>query len=435
MSSVRTPSRAPLGSPGDRPAVRRCVIALAAAITIPLSGALVAPAVAAESGPASVAVPAAAPQGLADAPIAMARRASSLSAFLTDDRPRLGETIWISGKLLIGGSGGADRKVVVQSRAPGNVGWNVVATVPTSISGRYSLRMRPTLSREYRVIFRQTPTVQGASSPIRTTALVRQTRTNQSRAEVLGSKLGQPTTGLRRATPTVTYRSFSNGMLVTVDRDSTRTWWVHTGILSEYKKRGGPGGSMGVPTEDARCGLVWEGCVQRFTGGVIYANGAGARGVTHVTKRRGEVIAAARSQVGYTVKRRTSGSLYEYYSKFNAWKSSNSPWCGIFQSWSFAASGNHRLVPQSKQWIDFRDTVRRQLPTGGTPRVGALAFVSYLASGAPSHTMLVVDTRPGEIRVIHGNTTGLGALPAGTRGVLEQWVRESQVLYYAYPRY
>lgn len=421
---------------------RRIAGLLAAALLLPTSGALAVPAAAVPVGapPAGVgratpAVATAAADRLPQLRLPAAKRASAVSAFVSDDRPRKGETIWVTGRLLIGGSGGSGRQVVVQARGRGTTTWSKVATVRTSSSGRYSLRLRPGTSREYRTIFRATDTVAGSRSPARQSYLVRKARTNASRAEVMGTKIGTPRTGLRRVSSAVAYRSYSKGMLVTVSRATTRTWWVHGGILSEYQKRGGPGGSLGVPSQDARCGLLWGGCVQRFSKGVVYVNSQGGRAVTSVKNRKGEVLAAARSQVGYTVRRQYSSSRYEYHSKFNEWKNSTSPWCGIFQSWAFAASGNAGMVPQSKYWTDYRDTVRRTLPLGSTPRVGALAFVSYVASGAPSHTMLVVDTRPGQIRVIHGNTTGAGTLPAGTRGVLEQWVRESQVLYYAYPRY
>jgi len=92
-------------------------------------------------------------------------------------------------------------------------------------------------------------------------------------------------------------------------------------------------------------------------------------------------------------------------------------------------------VPQSTSWTAYRDAVRRRLPTGSTPRVGALAFVSYVASGEASHVMFVVQVDGSRIKVIHGNTGGAGTIPSGWRGVAEQWVAESQVLYYAYPRY
>ncbi len=416
---------------------RRVASLLAATLLLPTSGALAAPAAAAPAGVLRTTSVAAAPatSQLPQLRVAAAKRNSSVSAFVSDDRPRKGETIWVTGRLMIAGSAASGRTVVVQARGRGTTTWSKIATLRTSTSGRYSLRLRPGISREYRAIFRATDTVAGSRSPVRQSFLVRKARTNASRAEVMGSKIGTPQTRVRRVSSSVAYRSFSRGMLVTVSRSTTRTWWVHGGILSEYLRRGGPGGGLGVPTQDARCGLLWGGCVQRFSKGVVYVNSRGGDAVTSVKGRKGEVIAAARSQVGYTVRRQYNSSRYVYHSKFNEWKNSPSPWCGIFQSWNFAASGNGGLVPQSKYWVDFRDTVRRTLPTGSTPRVGALAFVSYVRSGEPSHTMFVVDTRPGEIRVIHGNTTGAGTLPAGTRGVLEQWVRESQVLYYAYPRY
>ena len=211
---------------------------------------------------------------------------------------------------------------------------------------------------------------------------------------------------------------------------------MHGGILGEYRHLGGATGRMGAPVMDPLCGLARGGCVQRFEGGVLYSNGDGAEAATGLKGALGEVVAAARSQVGYRVRYDgDNGSRYDWYSKYNVWARTNAPWCGLFQSWIFKASGHAGLVPQSTTWGAYKDSVRRKLPTGSTPRVGALAFVSYIASGAASHTMFVVQVDGSRIKVIDGNTGGGGALPSGVRGVVEHWVPESQVLYYAYPRY
>jgi hypothetical protein len=215
-----------------------------------------------------------------------------------------------------------------------------------------------------------------------------------------------------------------------------RTWWVHGGVLGEYRQRGGATGRLGAPVMDPLCGLVRGGCVQRFEGGVLYTNTDGDEALTGLTGVRGEAVAAARSQVGYAVRYDAdNGARYDWHSKYNVWARTNAPWCGLFQSWFFKASGHASLVPQSTSWTAYRDAVRRRLPTGSTPRVGALAFVSYVASGEASHVMFVVQVDGSRIKVIHGNTGGAGTIPSGWRGVAEQWVAESQVLYYAYPRY
>jgi len=403
--------------------MRRPLLSLALAVCLPLSGALVAPAVAQPSGAVATAV------------VAESLKPSRVTGRVTESWIRKGETFWFSGSLTVGGSPASGRSVKIHHRAPGSSRWSLLTTVTTNQDGWFQARVRPGAVREYRAYFPKTSTSSGSwTSPLKV-AFTSRARSNASRADALGSRIGKATTALRSAGSGVYHRSFTKGMLVTVKGQTTRTWWVHGGILAAYKNRGGPGGSLGHPIQDARCGLVWGGCVQRFSKGVVYANAKGAKGVTTTTGRRGEVVAAARSQVGYRVKAQYGTSRYLYYSKYNAWNQSNTAWCGIFQSWAFAASGNGNLVPQSKTFGAYLDGVRRTLPRGSTPRVGALGFVSYVASGEPSHVMYIVGWNSTHVRVVHGNTTGLGALPAGTRGVLEQSIPRSQILFYAYPRY
>lgn len=362
---------------------------------------------------------------------------SALTAGVQERRLRKGETFWLFGRLTVRGSAAPGRTVVVQKKRMNESGWRTVGTDTTNRSGRYSVRIRAGAVYEYRALYRGSATTASSWTPRIGVSLTAADRTMTSRAQQMGKGIGEPTSRLRRVTSSVVSRSYEKGILVKVTRSGrARTWWVHGGILTRYRANGGAAGRLGAPVMDPLCGLTRGGCVQRFEGGVLYANADGARALTGLTGVRGEVVAAARSQVGYAVRHDPhNGPRYDWHSKYNVWAHTNAPWCGLFQSWFFKASGHASLVPQSTSWTAYRDAVRRRLPTGSTPRVGALAFVSYVASGEASHVMFVVQVDGSRIKVIHGNTGGAGTIPSGWRGVAEQWVAESQVLYYAYPRY
>jgi len=366
-----------------------------------------------------------------------AAKSSSLTAGVQERRLRKGETFWMFGMLRVGGSPASGRVVVVQKKRMNESGWRTVGSDTTNRSGRYGVRIRAGAVYEYRAIYRGSSSTKSSWTSRIGVGLTTADRNMTSRARQMGTGIGRQTSGLRQVTRTVVSRSYQKGLLVKVTRSGRdRTWWVHGRILDEYRGLGGAKGRLGAPVMDPQCGLVRGGCVQRFEKGVLYANSDGDEALTGLTGVRGEVVAAARSQVGYKVRYAgNNGARYDWHSKFNVWAHTNAPWCGLFQSWFFKASGHATLVPQSTTWTSYRDTVRRALPTGSSPRVGALAFVSYVASGEPSHVMFVVQVDGSRIRVIDGNTGGGGTFPSGTRGVAEHWVSESQVLYYAYPRY
>ncbi|MFD2793229.1 CHAP domain-containing protein [Promicromonospora vindobonensis] len=436
--------RADRAGRGARHRRRRAGVGLAVALMVLATDVVAGSATAAPPpalAPANVgpvgAAAAEAPAGATGTTVVQAARRSALTAGVRERRLRKGETFWLFGRLTVGGSPASGRDVVAQRKRPNESGWRTVGRDTTNGSGRYRVRIRAGAVYEYRAIYRGSSTAQASWTPRIGVRLTTADRSMTSRAEQMGVAVGRPTSGLRQVTRTVVSRSYRTGILVKVTRSGrARTWWVHGGILSQYRDRGGAKGRLGAPVMDPLCGLARSGCVQRFEGGVLYANADGATAFTGLKGVRGEVVAAARSQVGYTVRHDPdNGARYDWHSKYNAWARTDAPWCGLFQSWFFKASGHPTLVPQSTTWTAYRDSVRRNRPTGSTPRVGALAFVSYVASGEASHVMFVVQVAGSRIKVIHGNTGGGGRLPSGRRGVVEQWVPESQVLYYAYPRY
>jgi hypothetical protein len=431
--------RAPMRLPGprtDRGLVGARILrrwlgcSLVVALALPV-GEVAVGGVAVEAAPRVVSADAAAPGAVT----AAAR--SNLTGGVRERLLRKGETFWMFGRLTVGGSPARGREVVVQKKRMNRSGWSTVGADTTNRSGRYSVRIRAGAVYEYRALYRGSATARSSWTPRIGVRITKSDRSMTSRAQQMGPVVGRPTSGLRQVTRSVVSRSYREGILVKVTRSGrVRTWWVHGGILGEYRERGGAAGRLGAPVMDPLCGLVRGGCVQRFEGGVLYTNTDGDEALTGLTGVLGEVVAAARSQVGYAVRHDAdNGARYDWHSKYNVWARTNAPWCGLFQSWFFKASGHASLVPQSTTWTRYRDTVRRTRPTGSTPRAGALAFVSYVASGEASHVMYVVQVDGSRIKVIHGNTGGGGTIPSGMRGVVEQWVAESQVLYYAYPRY
>lgn len=413
-------------------------VPLALALLVPATGAL--PGEQAAASSRSVLAPvrtAPLAQAPASAPLAGAARPSALTAGVQERRLRKGETFWLFGRLTVGRAAAPGRTVVVQKKRMNQSSWHTVGSDTTNRSGRYSVRIRAGAVYQYRALYRGSASARSSWTPRIGVGITSTDRTMTSRQQQMGVSIGRPTSGIRRVTSSVSSRSYQHGILVKVHRSGrVRTWWVHGGVLREYRERGGAKGRLGAPVMDPLCGLARGGCMQRFERGVLYANGDGADAVTGLTGARGEVVAAARSQVGYRVRHDPgNGSRYDWHSKYNVWARSSSPWCGLFQSWFFKASGHASLVPQSTTWGAYRDSVRRTRPTGSAPRVGALAFVSYVASGEASHVMFVVQVDGSRIKVIHGNTGGGGTFPGRARGVVEQWVSERQVLYYAYPRY
>lgn len=181
-------------------------------------------------------------------------------------------------------------------------------------------------------------------------------------------------------------------------------------IGAAYLARGGPAGTYGVPIRDAECGLIEGGCVQRFSNGTLYSNdGKKKASGTAVRGRQGEVVSAARSQVGYQFRYANSS---RQQTKFNKFMGNDRAWCSFLQSWASTASGNVSLIPRSKSFTAFKKDVNRTMKTGKTPKVGAPVFFNtYAPAGVVTHVGLVVGVSGSSIRIIDGNTGG--NLPAG----------------------
>lgn len=391
--------------------------------------------------PAARTVALALPAGAsATSPTAPARRSVTFS--VSDASVRKGERIWFAGKVTATSAGG--RTVKLERRRPGGT-WKSSSTTTTRSNGRFSGSVRPTGVFEYRVRVASGGSA-ALTSPARTVRLSSGPRPLAQRAEMIGpSRLGAPRHAVRELTARqrkaskakgaseIRYQRHAKGMLVSVTfGGSARTWLVSGKILKTYLSAGGPTGKLGVPVADARCGLLENGCVQRFTRGTVYSSSWAAKAAaTSTTGSRGEVIAAARSQVGFRYRYRTPRAQQ---TKYNKWMGTSRAWCSFFVSWSSAASGNGGTIPKSTSFARFKKKVNATMRTGSTPRVGALVFFNTVPpAGTATHVGLVTDVTATTITVVDGNT--VGPLPPGHRGVLERTWPRSRALYYAYPKY
>jgi len=372
-----------------------------------------------------------------------ARSATRVTLAVSDTKVRKGERIWFAGRVTASPKSG--RKVVLERRKAGGA-WKSYTTTKTRANGKFSGTVRPTGVYQYRARVTSKGSSPAATSPTRKVTFTTGKRNLTQRAQMIGAgRLGKPSTKVkslsakqRKATKvkgatTIKHQRFAKGLLVSVTKKgTTRTWLVTGKILKKYLAAGGPTGKLGVPVVDAKCGLVESGCVQRFSRGTIYSSSWKSKASwTPVTGSKGEVIAAARSQVGFRYRYSTPGVQH---TKFNSWMGSTRAWCSFFQSWASAASGNGSTIPKANSFQKFRSKVGATMKTGKTPKVGALVFFNTVPpAGTVTHVGLVTAVSGSTITVIDGNT--VGPLPPGYRGVLERKWPRSRALYYAYPSY
>ncbi|MGP7959873.1 LGFP repeat-containing protein [Sanguibacter sp. A247] len=419
----------------------RSLRSAALALAVGLAG-LIAPLPA--TTPAAAGVPFAGP--IAGAHMGAAATSSvKVRLGVSETRPRAGERLWLVAQ--VGGTAKRSGRTVVFEQRRGDR-WTRVATTRTPSSGRVAAFAHVTRQNAFRarVLDSRHRTLTSAKRTVRVT---KASRTLASRAADLGSRLGRPkgsvktlTTTQRKATRVkgvtkVRTRTYTRGVLVEVTRKvgkrtEVRTWVVTGATGRWYAKSGAAHGRWGVPVADGRCGLIERGCVHRFTRGTAYVSPTSGRvAATTVRGDRGAIIATARSQVGYV---KAAPTPSRQSTKYNRWMGSSAAWCSFFQSWSSQAAGLGRTIPKIDRFRDFRAATLRDLPSGRTPRVGALAFRHTTGpAGEATHVGLVSEVTKTRVRLIDGNT--VGHLPAGTRGVLERSFPRSAILYYVYPSY
>lgn len=370
------------------------------------------------------------------------RPAATLSLRTSQDVVRKNEAVWLTGKARAGSRALAQRVVSIQLRPARGGKFRTQAKTVTRANGGFTVRVRVERAMDVRVVVQRSSRNERAISKPVSIATTKDAVTLSGRQAALGARAGATTSRTKslsakkraatrvKKVRSVKYRAVAKGMLVEVRTASaTRTWLVTGKTLRAYRAAGGPAGRLGVPITDANCGLREGGCVQRFSRGTIYELPARSKAaVTTARGAKGEVIAAGLTQLGYA-KRAPTPAVQN--TKFNRWMGSSRPWCSLYVSWAFTAGGHHELVPQSASYARFRASVRKNLPTGSKPRVGALAFMDTRSPRGDNHVGIVIKSSKGKVTVLEGN---MGAGP-GRRGVITRTIPAKSVIFYAYPEY
>jgi len=134
-----------------------------------------------------------------------------------------------------------------------------------------------------------------------------------------------------------------------------------------------------------------------------------------ITANIEQVIATARSQIGYSESPRGSNRT-----KYGIWYSMNGvPWCAIFQSWCFALAGSPLPRISSTKGFSYVPDVQAYAKRTGTwktrnPKRGDLVLFSFGGRRA-DHVGLVQGVLPdGRIHTVEGNTNAGGSRTGGS---------------------
>jgi|KBSSwiStaDraftv2_1062776.scaffolds.fasta_scaffold14338_4 hypothetical protein len=180
-----------------------------------------------------------------------------------------------------------------------------------------------------------------------------------------------------------------------------------------YLKAGGHSGP-GVPTASAECRLNGRICVQHYTHGTIFTDTKGPDAYTRTRGTRGEIIAAAKTQIGY---RARLGYYALHNTKYNEWSNSPNAWCSFFQAWAAARSGNGKLLPKHRTFTSFKSRLRATGTRLSGPKVGAYVLLSVSATYSHVGLITKVAKDGGSFSIIEGNWgSKVGTRTLTTRG-------------------
>lgn len=343
------------------------------------------------------------------------------------------EAVWVTGKVPGKKSG---VKVYVYKEDLNTGEREHVATVRSTSSGSFKARIVPTRSSSF---YARVKGYDASKKVSVTKANGKRTLEDRARtAHSLGSAQGGKKTLSRAKTASVKgssvdrvrYRNYAKALLVEVTKGSTvRTWRVDGKIRKAYLKAGGPTGKYGVPAGDARCHLIEEGCIQRFSNGALYENknvkkASGQTGRARET----ELLATARSQLSYRSTRLKS--------KFNKWTDSvGQPWCSAFVSWVSAASGNGSVIPKRARLYQLIPEAKKNMRTYKNsskrePRLGTLAFFDFGGRGEATHIGFVIKATKSKLYTLEGNASKTAKFTA-KRGVFLHERPRYRVNFYA----
>jgi hypothetical protein len=332
----------------------------------------------------------------------------------------VGETVFLRGTVSRAGRPASGVQVTVRARQ-GNGSWRTVTTARTNKAGRFKVADYPRTTTNY------VARVDGASSSRVTVKKTRSPRTLAERRRALAGFTGRATTDVRRTRrygKRVTYQGFRKGWLVQV---GSRTSFVRSPLLAEYRRRDAIRGRLGAPVTDTRCRLMEGACVQRFQNGAIYRNKRARHkvSVAYGRTKATPIIAAALSQRGYRE------PVYRG-AKYLKWQGVRTAWCGIFQAWASHASGSGDAIPRHDVFSQMVAKVRARGMVVRGPAVGRLAFIGPRRN--PSHVALIVAIRKdGRLATIEGNMDR-HAGNGHPRGVFSFVRTRGAVAFYAEPR-
>jgi uncharacterized protein (TIGR02594 family) len=292
--------------------------------------------------------------------------------------------------------------------------WRTITKMTTSDAGGYAAWLSVTKSGVYRAFIPDSEAddqPSARSTELRLSAAARK-RTLEDRAAELKGSYGKTSGAVATLTKKqlalakakgakrIAYRSLKKALLVEVAyAKKTRTWLVKGAILEAYDKRGGADGSLGVPIEDPRCGLPDDACLQTFTRGTVYSR-PGKTAVTTARGAPGDLIAVARTQVGFRQQGSHSGPRVT--TKYQKWAGSKAAWCSIFLAWVADRAGHPEAVKKHSNFLTYRSWVRG-LKRLSKPKVGALVVMD---GGLPKgHAALVasVSANGRSVTLLDGN--------------------------------
>ncbi|WP_311210640.1 MULTISPECIES: carboxypeptidase regulatory-like domain-containing protein [unclassified Aeromicrobium] len=334
-----------------------------------------------------------------------------------------GESFWLRGRVLTTSGRPDAGATVVLYRTSGSKRTKV-ATARTNSSGWYTWSPPD----------RRGGTYQAQVSTSRYSAKQAVTpgggeRSLASREASMAFLLGASTTGVRSGAGR-TWKFYKNGVLI---RSGSRSWVVRSPLTQELDDRGGPAGSLGAPTGDARCGLPEGGCLQQFRTGAIYTNSKAKDTLTSAvssTLGAADLLAVARSQVGY----REPSPRKSKYNKWVGRTGRYDPWCGFFVSWLAHAGGKPGSIIKATSYKKLLDAERKRGWTSQTAKVGRLAYIGYFSKGTPSHVGIVTKVSSSHVWTIEGNVSAGGG-QKHPRGVHVVKRTKSRIVFYADPRY
>lgn len=342
------------------------------------------------------------------------------------------------------GKAAKSRTVSVFFRADSGKKWKKVAQAKTNSSGNVAVNYRPSKTGQLRLTATTSKNAKTTRSKILNISVKQGNRTLEERAGLHARELGSSTSApssVSKAKLKKTAQSidaarllrFKSASIVETTQDGNVDAWVVRGAINTaYMKANGPKGKYGVPVSDAKCGLIERGCVQQFTGGTIYSSSY-KKAATGVTAKgtRGEILAAAASQVGYNKKWGRSSAIQ--YTKYNKWSGHNFAWCAQFVFWAADAAGNARYIPEVYRIPAQVKWVRKNWDVDKKPRVGDVAFIDSMGAGRPTHVGLVLEVRGNTVITVEGNTAR--AFRTGHRGVSKNVRSTSSILFFGHPEY